>query len=43
MYTDVAKSEATTNRAGFRALVKAVRTERVGIVLTEAIDRLSRD
>ncbi len=42
-FQDAAVSGATDDRPGFRALQEAVRADRIDIVLSEALDRLSRD
>ena len=42
-YTDYALSGATMNRPGLRALMDAARSGKIDVVLTEALDRLSRD
>ncbi len=42
-FTDHALSGATMNRPGLRALMDAARAGRIDVVLTEALDRLSRD
>jgi DNA invertase Pin-like site-specific DNA recombinase len=42
-YTDYALSGATMERPGIRELVNAARTSQFDLVLTESLDRLSRD
>lgn len=43
VFTDAAVSGTSLNRKGYWEMVKAVESGKVGIVLAEAIDRLSRD
>ena len=43
IYTDYALSGANMRRPGLQALVEAARAGEFDIVLTEALDRLSRD
>ncbi len=42
-FTDHAVSGATALRPGYQALLAAIRSGEVDIVLTESLDRLSRD
>lgn len=43
VFTDYAISGATALRPGFQALLSALRAGRIDVVLTESLDRLSRD
>jgi site-specific DNA recombinase len=43
VFSDYAVSGATALRPGFQALLAAVRSGSVGVVVTESLDRLSRD
>ena len=43
VFSDQAISGATSHRAGWQALISAVREGRLDVVITESLDRLSRD
>lgn len=43
IFRDAAVSGASLDRPGFRALMQAVRSRRIDVIVTENLDRISRD